>query len=562
MQKVDRPVGKSRGEYVKTIYKEENCMRKGMYGKLTMLAVAGVMALSGCGNSGGDTGTAAEPKGETTALAGTETEKALEEASQGEKEPSIGRTDIISANTSDIRSMDPQVGVDSPSATLNRHIYNGLVKIDENREVVGDLAESFEMVDDKTYKFKLREGVKFHNGEELKASDVKFSLERAKTMPKAMSNASAIDHVSVEGDYDLTIHLSRPYPSLLYVLNDTSMKILSEKAVTEAGETYGEEPIGTGPFMFKEWVPNDHWTLVRFDDYFDGPATATSITNRIIPEGSARTIALETGEIDVILTVDPVDAANVEANDELVLESWPSASVEFMAFNTTKKGLDDVRVRQAITYAMNRQEFVDTIVEGRGEVASSFIAKTLPGWNEEVQPYPQDLEKAKELLAEAGYGDGLDLKMYVSGDVRKVVQAQLAQIGVNVDINVYEWGAFQDAINAGEHELLILGWTNTTCDPEYSVTPLFHSKNCGMNGNRAYLRDEKVDEMIDAASMETDREKRLQTYRDLQVRLNELCPWVPLYYKSNMVGRRADLKGFQFNKNTALHYLGDCYFEK
>ena len=132
-------------------------MRKGMYGKLTMLAVAGVMALSGCGNSGGDTGTAAEPKGETTALAGTETEKALEEASQGEKEPSIGRTDIISANTSDIRSMDPQVGVDSPSATLNRHIYNGLVKIDENREVVGDLAESFEMVDDKTYKFKLRE---------------------------------------------------------------------------------------------------------------------------------------------------------------------------------------------------------------------------------------------------------------------------------------------------------------------------------------------------------------------------------------------------------------------
>ena len=118
---------------------------------------------------------------------------------------------------------------------------------------------------------------------------------------------------------------------------------------------------------------------MRFDDYFDGPATATSITNRIIPEGSARTIALETGEIDVILTVDPVDAANVEANDELVLESWPSASVEFMAFNTTKKGLDDVRVRQAITYAMNRQEFVDTIVEGRGEVASSFIAKTLPG---------------------------------------------------------------------------------------------------------------------------------------------------------------------------------------
>lgn len=385
-------------------------------------------------------------------------------------------------------------------------------------------------------------------------------------MPKAMSNASAIDHVSVDGDYEVTIHLSNPCPAFLYILNDTSMKILSEKAVTEAGDTYGEAPIGTGPFMFKEWVPNDHWTLVRFDDYFDGPATATSITTRIIPEGSARTIALETGEIDVILAVDPVDAVNIENCKDLVLESWPAPSVEFMAMNTTKKGLDDVRVRQAINYATNRQEFVDTIVEGRGEVATSVVAKTVPGWNEDVKPYPQDLEKAKELLAEAGYENGLDLKMYVSGEVRsraaQVVQAQLAQVGINVDINVYEWGAFQDAINAGEHDLLILGWVNTTCDPAYSVTQLFHSRNCGMSGNRAYLKDDKVDEMIDAAAVETNQEKRLQIYKDLQVRLNELCPWVPLYYKYSMVGRRADLKGFKFNKNTSFHYLGDCYYEK
>ncbi len=290
-------------------------MRKRMYGKLAALALAGAMVLSGCGQSGGNSGTStADSKAETSASSGAET--------SSEKKPeSIGRTDIISANSSDIRSMDPQVGVDSPSATLNFHIYNGLIKIDDNREPVGDLAESFEIVDDTKYKFKLRKGVKFHNGDELKASDVKFSLERAKTMPKAMSNASAIDHVSVDGDYEVTIHLSNPCPAFLYILNDTSMKILSEKAVTEAGDTYGEAPIGTGPFMFKEWVPNDHWTLVRFDDYFDGPATATSITTRIIPEGSARTIALETGEIDVILAVDPVDAVNIENCKDLVLES-------------------------------------------------------------------------------------------------------------------------------------------------------------------------------------------------------------------------------------------------
>ncbi len=269
--------------------------------------------------------------------------------------------------------------------------------------------------------------------------------------------------------------------------------------------------------------------------------------------------------MDVIVNVDPADASNIEGNSELVLESHPAASVEYLAFNTQKEPLNDVRVRQAITYAINRQEYVDAIIEGRGEVATSFIAKTLPGWNEEVEAYPRDLEKAKELLAEAGYEDGLDLKIYVSGDVRnrtaQIAQAQLKEIGVNLDINVYEWGAFQDAINAGEHELLILGWTNTTCDPEYSGAPLFHSRNCGASGNRAFLKDEKLDAMIDAASMETDEETRLQGYKDIQMYLNEICPWVPLYTKYDMVGRRADLAGFEYNKNTAIHTLSNCHYE-
>lgn len=544
-------------------------MCKSMNWKMAAIVLAASMALTACGSGGSkETAGAAAEQTKSGAATAAETktgEKTEEKTTEAAKEKPAGRDAIIAAVSSDIKSMDPATGVDSPSALLSRHVYNGLVQIDENKQVVGDLAESFEMVDDVTYRFKLKEGVMFHNGEELKASDVKFTLERCKIMPRAMSNAEAIDHVSIEGDYDLTIHLSRPYPSLLYILNDTSMKILSEKAVTEAGEVYGENPIGTGPFRFKEWAPNDHWTVERFDGYFGEPADASSITARIIPEGSARCIALETGEVDLILSVDPVDAENVEGNSDLVLESWPAASVEYLAFNTQKEPLNDPKVRQAITYALNRQEFVDTIIEGRGEVATSFIAKTLPGWNEDVKPYPQDLEKAKALLAEAGYADGIKLNIYVSGDVRnrsaQVVQAQLKEIGVDVDINVYEWGAFQDAINAGQHDMLILGWTNTTCDPDYSVTPLFHSRNCGASGNRAFLKDEKLDGMIDAASSETNEEKRLQIYKDIQVYLNEICPWVPLYYKHDMVGRRSDLVGFQFNKNTAIHNLSNCHYE-
>lgn len=529
---------------------------------LAILAASlALTACSGSGNTSAPVETTKAAKAETTA----ETKKETQAETKAEA-AEIGRTDIVVGVSSDIRSMDPAEGVDTPSATLNMYLYNGLVKIDENKQIVGDLAESFEMVDDLTYKFKLKEGVLFHNGEELKASDVKFTFERCKTMPRAMSNADAIDHVTVEGDYECTVHMSRPYPSFLYMLNSTSMRIVSEKAVTEAGDTYGEKPVGTGPFKFKEWVANDHWTLERFDDYFEGPVIATSITTRVIPEGSARCIALETGEVDLILNVDPTDAVNIESNPELVLESNPAASVEYIGMNTQKEALSDVRVRQAISYAIDRQEFVDIIMEGRGEVATSFIPSTIPGWNEDVHPYPRDLEKAKELLAEAGYADGLDLSIYVSGDVRnrsaQLVQAQLKEAGIELDINIFEWGAFQELVNSGAHDLLILGWANSTCDPEYSIVPLFHSKNWGASGNRAYLKDDELDAMIDAISVETDQEARLQGVKDIQTRLNELCPWVPLYTKYDMVGRRADLKGFVFNKNVALHSVGNCYYEK
>ena len=306
-------------------------MRKRMYGKLTALALAGAMVLSGCGQSGGNSGTStADSKAETSASSGAET--------SSEKKPeSIGRTDIISANSSDIRSMDPQVGVDSPSATLNFHIYNGLIKIDDNREPVGDLAESFEIVDDTKYKFKLRKGVKFHNGDELKASDVKFSLERAKEMPRVKQYVEQIDSITVEDDHNLTLHLAEPYAPLLAALSHTGTSIVPEAAVTAQGDAFWENPIGTGPMQFVEWVPNDHYSLKRFDDYFKGPGKTTSLTLRIMPEGGARTIALETGEIDMSISVDATDVQNVKANKELMALEKTSVSVEYLAMNCEKE---------------------------------------------------------------------------------------------------------------------------------------------------------------------------------------------------------------------------------
>ena len=164
----------------------------------------------------------------------------------------------------------------------------------------------------------------------------------------------------------------------------------------------------------------------------------TTITCRVIPEGSARAIALEAGEVDLVWNVDATDCANIEANPDVTLLSQTSSSIEYLGMNTTKEKFADVRVRQAINYALDKQTFVDTIIEGRGSVANSYINSMIPGWTDEVEAYPYDPAKAKELLAEAGYPNGFECKIYVNGDVRtrsaQIIQAQLAEVGITVDI--------------------------------------------------------------------------------------------------------------------------------
>lgn len=255
----------------------------------------------------------------------------------------------------------------------------------------------------------------------------------------------------------------------------------------------------------------------------------------------------------------------MEANSDVALLSQPSSSIEYLGMNTTKEKFSDERVRQAINYALDKQTFVDTIVEGRGTVANSYINSTIPGWSEEEEAYPYDPEKAKELLAEAGYPNGFECSLYVNGDVRtrsaQIVQAQLAEVGITVDISTYEWGALLDSLNAGDHEMFILGWSNTSFDADGSTYQLFYSENHGATGNRAFLTDEKVDELIIAAQKENDDTKRMELYKELQDRLHEISPWCPLYYKYDNVGVRADLKGFKLHKG-AQHYLGNCHYEK
>lgn len=528
-------------------------MRKKNWKAMTALALAAAMILGGC-KGGNEEAAGTSAVTEETAAAGT-----------GEDAPAVTKDDIVLATKSDIKTLDPMGTNDTTSSVAHRHIYSRLVEINENSETVGDLAESWEQVSDTEWKFTIRQGVTFHDGTECKAGDVKFSLERAKEMPRVRQYVEQIDEIIVEDDYNLTLKLSVPYAPLLDSLSHTGTSILPEAAVTAQGDAFWENPVGTGPMKFVEWAPNDHWTLERYDGYFKGPGLTHTLTMRIMPEGGARTIALETGEIDVSISVDAADVQNVESNPDLAAMEKTSVSVEYLAMNCEKEPFTDPLVRQAVNYAIDKQSIIDVVMEGRGTQANSVININIPGYSEEVESYPHDVEKAKELLAEAGYPDGFSTTIYASGDVRnreaQLIQAQLLEIGINVEIELYEWGAFLDAINNGEHEMFLNSWSNATMDPDASTFPLFHSKNFGATGNRAFYADREVDELIEAAQTESDHEKRMELYKEVQQKINDDAPWVPIYYGTSCTGIRADLKGYVMHPAGAEHYENLHYEE-
>ena len=502
--------------YLSENKREDMRMKKRTAARSMAALMGAAMVLTACG--GGNT---TAPT--TGASSGGETQTASESAESGK----ITKTDIVVGQASDIVTLDPAGQQDTTSGVLMKHAYSTLLDVDNEGKVVPDLAESYEMKSDTEYVFKLREDACFWDGTPV----------------------------------------TEPYAAFKTIVTQHNLSILSEKAVTEAGDSYGDVDnlLGSGPFKVTEWVPNDHYTLVRNDNYWGEMPIATSITCRVIPEGSARTIALEAGEIDVVWSVDPTDCANVESNPDVKLLSQPSTGIDYVGMNTQKEKFSDKRVRQAINYALDKQTFVDTIIEGRGLVANSYINAAIPGWTDEVEAYPYDPEKAKELLAEAGYPDGFECSIFVNGDLRtrsaQILQAQLADVGIKVDISTYEWGALLDTLNAGEHEMFLLGWSNTSFDPDGSTYQLFYSGNHGATGNRAFFSNDKVDELILSAQRESEESKRMELYKELQFVLHDESPWCPLYYKENNVGVRADLKGFTLHAG-AQHYLGNCHYEE
>lgn len=461
----------------------------------------------------------------------------------------------------DAVTLDPHKTNDSASANPMCQIYDTLVQLDSSMKIQPDLATEWKQVDDLTWEFKLKSGVKFHNGEELKASDVKFTFDRLldpKTASPGAFMLTALKEVKVVDDYTVRIVTKTKFAPILYNLTHIATAILNEKAVKEAGTSYGIKPVGTGPFKFVKWDKNSQIILEKNKDYFAGPAKLDKIVIRIIPESATAVSELRTGGVDMSLDLPPQYSNQFAASGDVILEKIPSFSLKYLGFDTRVKPFNDPKVRQAINLATDKDALIKIVYQGTAQQLMAPLPPKINGADPNLKGYGYDKGKAKQLLAEAGYPNGFNSTLYLSdkeidSKIATVLQSQLKEVGINVDLQVIEWGAYLNKTAIGV-PMYILSWTTVTGDADNGMYSLFNSKNFGSPGNRSFYKNEKVDTLLDAGRAETDDAKRVKDYQDAQKLILEDAPWDFLTVNEYLVGMNKRVKGFVQMPTTMFRY--------
>ncbi len=459
-----------------------------------------------------------------------------------------GTLEVVMA--ADARSLDPQRTNDQPSARVMRQVYETLMHQTEDLDIQTGLATSYEVLSPTEFFFTLKQGVKFHNGEELTAHDVKYTFERMRQVnAPAAFLVAALDRVEVVDNYSFKMILSFPFGPFIAHLGHPATAIINRKAVEAAGEDYGRNPVGTGPYKFVEWRSGDSITLERFNDYHKGPALSERIRFRFIAEDTNRAIALETGEADIIYDVGPNDFGGLVTNNALTTYQTVGLTTFYMGFNAEKAPFDDIRVRRAINLALDVDLATEVAFQGYASAARGPLAPTVLFANQDLPGYGYDPEEAKRLLAQAGYANGFTTTIWTNDNpvrVRyaEIFQEQLAQVGITARIEIMEFAPYLDRTAQGEHDMFMLGWVAVTGDADYGLYSLFHSSQFGDAGNRTFWGNDEVDRLLDLAKESPDFSERERAYARAQEIIFEEAPWVFLAFRDDLNATRAWVEGF------------------
>lgn len=474
---------------------------------------------------------------------------------------------LVYARGSDTISLDPGNLADGESIKVSMLINQGLVSVvPGTTKVEPCLATEWSNSEDGLeWIFKLRKGVKFHDGTDFNADAVIFTFERQKDknhpfhegtfaywdyMFKNIINITKIDEYTVKFTLD---SLHAPILSNLGIFSAT---IISPSAMNKMGVSgFAKAPVGTGPYKFVEWLPEDRLVLEANEEYWKGRPRLDKIVFRVIKDNTMRFIALDNGEVDIMDGVSPGDIDKIQRNDQLSIIESPGLNIGYMGMNCLEEPFNDKRVRQAINYAINKEPIVKLVYQGAATPAINPIPPNMWGYNDEIVGYEHDFEKAKKLLAEAGYPDGFSVQLDVMDNARTympqphllaaVIKQNLSVIGIDVNYVIYPWKEHLERGYNGLHKMFLLGWMGDNGDPDNFLYLLLDQDNAvkGSASNATFYRNDELHDILIAARQSPDFDNRVVLYKKAQEIIHDDAPWVPIAHANDIVALNRKVNG-------------------
>lgn len=447
--------------------------------------------------------------------------------------PDSHRDTLTIASQLGFNTFDPCYASNSADMAISFNIFDGLLNMDPQGNTYPLLATDWDISEDGTeYTFYLREDVKFHNGADMNADDVVYSLNRAMASPYMALFTQYMDHVEKIDEFTVKIVLKAPSAPFLSQFA-YFFAVLDQETTEQAGDSFKDEPIGCGAYQLVSASDDQSVTLQAFDGYYGGAPTVKTLIYKVIPDPSTALIALETGEIDVCSYIPAASIEIVEANKKLSVSRKDTPYVSYLSLNTAMEPLDNVTLRQAMGFAIDRQSIVDIVFEGQATVAYSLINDMYVAYPEELEQYgySYDPDKAKELLAQAGYPDGMGLPDFTITSIEnysgecEIVQFNLTSVGIPAKIELVDISAYTQLGASGGIQL---GYMSIGLGNDAAVFVDMLTKNGAYNVTQ-YGRPE-IDELFAQGAAEQDLEKRREIYLELYKMVNEDAPYLPTHF--------------------------------
>ncbi len=455
------------------------------------------------------------------------------------------------ATSADAPTLDPNLTFSGFAFGITNHIYDSLLTREADGSIKPRLATSWKRISPTTWHFELRRNVKFHDGTPFNAQAVKFSVERLIDPDSKAAGAyvlSMIKSIKVIDNDTIEFTTADPFAPLLAHLTHPVTAIVSPTAAKARGKDFGRSPVGTGPFKFTRWNSGNQIELEDNASYWGGKVKIQKLVFRIIPDISTQVVELKTGRVDLITTVPPENYKELDANQNLTVFKKLGWGSTYLGFNMQSGITKNLKVRQAIAQAIDRDSIVNVLRQGLAVKATAPIPPTVYGAAKNLPAIPYNLANAKALLKQAGIKPGtkITLATYEGAETRQLAEAiqfSLQQLGLNTSVQITDYGTYNASMKKPDHaELFIGGWGTVTLDADYALYALLSSKEIPAN-NWSFYRNVKVDKLLLDARRSADQTKRLALYQDAQQQIQKDLPLHTLYYGLTAYAKTNRLQG-------------------